>query len=130
MRKLKQISVALENQPGELASLCTRLKRKKVTILGICAPEGFGTMQVKILVDDHLKAKEALDKSGMTCYFQEVLALDLDSRSATLAGIAAKLAERGVNVTSVYFTTPVGSTKARAILSVSDIETAITALRK
>ena len=130
MKKLKQISVALENQPGELTSLCSRLKRRKVDIVGICAPEGFGTMQVKIIVSDPNKAKEALDKSRLTCYFEEVLALDLASQSAPLASIAAKLAERGVNVTSVYFTTPAGSNKARAILSVSDIDTAIAALKK
>jgi len=130
MKKMKQISVALENQPGELTSLCNRLKRRKVEVLGICAPEGFGTMQVKIIVDDPLKGKEALDKSGMTCYFEEVLALDLGGQAASLPAVAAKLAERGVNVTSVYFTTPTGSTRARAILSVSDIETAMGALRK
>ncbi len=130
MRKLKQLSVAIENQPGELASLCNRLKRKKVTILGMCAPEGAGTMQVKILVDNHLKAKETLSKTGMTCYFEEVLALDLDDRSATLAAIATKLAERGVNVISLYFTTATRSSRARAILSVSDIDTALAALKK
>jgi hypothetical protein len=130
MKKLKQLSVAVENQPGELTSLCSRLKRKKVTILGMCAPEGVGTVQVKILVDDHLKAKEALDKSGVSCFFEEVLALDLDSRSASLAAVAAKLAERGVNVTSVYFTTPARANRTRAIFSVSDIETAMAALRK
>ncbi len=130
MKRLKQVSVAVENQPGELTSLCSRLKRKKVTILGMCAPEGTGMMQVKIVVDDHLRAKEALDKSGMTCYFEEVLALDLDSRAGTLAGIAAKLSERGVNITSLYFTTPTRSSKTRIILSVSDIETAIGALKK
>jgi hypothetical protein len=130
MRKLKQVSVGLENQPGELSSLCNRLKRKKVTLHSICAPEDPGTTQVKLIVDDHLKAKETLDKSGMTCYFEEVLALDLDHRSATLAGIAAKLAERGVNITSIYFTTPSRSDRARAILSVSDIETAMEALKR
>ena len=130
MKRLKQVSVALENQPGELTSLCSRLKRKKVTILAMCAPEGIGTMQVKIIVDDHLRAKEALDKSGMTCYFEEVLALDLDSRAGSLSGIAAKLTERGVNITSLYFTTPARSSKTLAVLSVSDIETAMKALRK
>lgn len=130
MRKLKQISVALENQPGELTSLCSRLKRKKVNILGICAPEGFGTMQVKLIVDEPAKAKEALDKSGMTCYLQEVLALDVDSRSGTLASISAQMAERGVNVSSIYFTTPAGASKSRAVLCVSDIETAMAALKK
>jgi hypothetical protein len=129
MKKLKQISVALENQPGELTSLCSRLKRKGVEIQGICAPQGFGTMQVKLIVDDPAKAKETLDRSGMRCYFEEVLALDLDPRSATLAPIAAKLAERGVNVTSVYFTTASHADRSRAILSVSDIETAMSALK-
>ncbi len=130
MRRLKQVSVAVENQPGELTSLCNRLKRKKVEILGMCAPEGTGVMQVKILVDDHMRAKEAFDKSGLTCYFEEVLALDLNSRSASLSSITGKLTERGVNITSLYFTTPAKSDKATAILSVSDLETAISALKK
>jgi len=130
MKRIRQISVALENRPGELTSLCSRLKRKKITIQGLCAPQGFGTMQVKILVDDPGKAKETLDRSGMTCYFEEVLALTLEGRAATLASVSAQLAERGVNVTSIYFTTPPRAQYAQAILTVSDIETAMTALKK
>ena len=86
--------------------------------------------RVKLVVDEPAKAKEALDKSGMTCYLQEVLALNLDSRSGTLASISAQMAERGVNVSSIYFTTPAGASKSQAILCVSDIETALAALKK
>ena len=70
------------------------------------------------------KAKKALDAAALSYTAADVLQVELPNMPGALGKFAAKLADKGVNITLAYQTTVKGSRKASVVLAVSDLEKA------
>jgi hypothetical protein len=122
MAIVRQISVFLENQPGRLGALCDVLAEEGVNIEAIMVPSGTDYGIVHVVVDRPADALRALEQRAYRTYTSRVLDLKIQNHPGTLAAIADRLAELGIDVKYGYSAVTEGG--GRVILAVSDVERA------
>jgi hypothetical protein len=120
------ITVYLDDQPGELARLSQILGDADVNIGGMCAVTSpGGAAEVHVLVDDLAPALEALEGAGVELAGeQEVIVVPLEDRPGALAEVARRLGEAEVNITLAYL-----ATSTRLVLATDNFEGAVATLR-
>ena len=99
---IKQLSVFLENKPGQLAGIMRTLAAAGVNIVTLSlanAPE-FGI--VRMIADDHVKGADALAKAGFAVRETEVVAVTVPDRPGGMAELTAKLDKAGVDIEYSY----------------------------
>jgi hypothetical protein len=100
------LTIALEDRPGELARLGEALGGAGVNIDGGCATTGAGSGQVHILVQDAAAARSALEAAGIQIAAErEALVVDAPNNPGELGRTARKLADAGVNIEVYYVAT-------------------------
>ncbi|MBM3499024.1 MAG: ACT domain-containing protein [Armatimonadetes bacterium] len=97
-----QLTVVLENKPGQLAKLAAALKKAQVNILAISVVDSVDTGVIRMVVDSPAKAKQALTRAKITVTQQLVLIANLPNEPGALQGFAARLSAAGVNINYVY----------------------------
>jgi hypothetical protein len=121
------LTVILEDRPGELAKLGETIGEAGINILGMCALTGEGKGYIHILVDDDkaAAAQESLEREGMgVADRREALVIDIEDRPGTLGDTARTLADANVNIELAY--TTFGNT--RLVVVTDDLESARAAL--
>jgi len=122
----KDLTVVLQDRPGELARLGQATGEAGVNIQGMCAFTGEGRGLIHILVDDAkaAAARRALEEAGMgVADEREVLVVDIEDRPGTLGELARSLAEASVNIELAYTTFGV-----KLVIATDDIDSARAAL--
>lgn len=127
---LTQLSVHMENRPGALAELTEALVDAGVNMLAIAVPDTgeFGT--VRVLPDDAMEARAALQDAGYPHAAVDVLAVELPHRPGALAQVARLLADANVVIRYAYATITGGTETSVCILRVDDIHKAQEILKK
>ena len=123
----KDLTVVLQDRPGELARLGQATGEAGVNIEGMCAFTGEGKGFIHILVDDAktAAATEALEEAGMgVADERDVLVVDIEDRPGTLGELARSLGEAGVNIELIYTTFGV-----KLVIATDDIDSARAVLR-
>jgi hypothetical protein len=121
------LTVILEDRPGELARLGEVTGQAGVNVLGMCALTGEGKGYIHLLVDDELagKTRSALEAAGMgVADAREVLVVDIEDRPGTLGEMARRFADAGVNIELAY--TTFGGVKL--VVATDDLDAARAAL--
>jgi hypothetical protein len=118
----KDLSVVLDDRPGELARLGEATGGAGVNIEGVCClATGGGTATVHMLVEDVAATRGALQNAGLEVSDErDVIVVDVEDRPGTMAQVARKLADAGVNIELAY--TTFGG--VRLVLGVDDFEKA------
>ena len=127
MEKAIQLSVAMENTPGQLGRLCRVLAQANVNIRGISVSDAADVSTVRLLASNPTAAKKALREVGVQFVSQEVLVLDLEDKPGALERVTTRLGEAGVNIHYLYGTGDSGH-KGMMVLRVSDVDRARQAL--
>ena len=120
------LTVILQDRPGELARLGQATGEAGVNIQGMCAFTGEGTGVIHVLVDDAKTAvaRQALEEAGMgVADEREVLVVDIEDRPGTLGELARSLGEAGVNIELAYTTFGV-----QLVIATDDVDSARAAL--
>jgi hypothetical protein len=123
----KDLTVVLQDRPGELARLGEATGRAGVNIQGMCAMTGEGRGVIHLLFDDEDAgaARGALEDAGMgVADEREVLVIDVADRPGTLGGLARALGESNVNIELAY--TTFGGIKL--VIATDDVDSARQAL--
>jgi hypothetical protein len=123
----KDLTVVLQDRPGELAKLGDAMGEAGVNIDGLCAFTGEGRGIIHVLVEDGNvpAARQALDGAGMGIADErEVLVVDIEDRPGSLGELARTLGETGVNIELAY--TTFGGIKL--VIATDDLESARAAL--
>jgi hypothetical protein len=120
------LTLYLDDEPGELARVGDLLGKAGVNIAGLCAlTSGGGQAEVHILVYDATPAFEALDGAGIKIADeQEVIVLDVEDRPGALAEVVHKLGAAKVNLATAYL-----ATNTRLVLGADNLADAKAALR-
>ena len=120
------LTLYLDDEPGELARIGDVLGQAGANIAGLCAvTSGGGQAEVHILVDDATAAFEALEGAGIRIATeQEVLVLDIEDRPGALGEIAHELGAAKVNLTLAYL-----ATNTRLVLGADNLADAKAAIR-
>ena len=119
------LTLYLDDEPGELALLGDVLGRAGVNIAGLCAlTSGGGHAEVHILVHDATSAFEALQSAGIKIVEeQEVMVLDVQDRPGALGELVKRLGAAKVNLESPYL-----ATNTRLVLGAENLADAKAAL--
>jgi hypothetical protein len=116
----KQLSINLENKPGQLARLCAMLARAKVNIVALSVAENADSGQVRVVADKAAAARKALGKAKMTATVRDVVVVRLTNEPGALALAARKLAQAKVNIDYVYGSAERRGTAATCVFAVGD----------
>ena len=100
--KLKQLSLFLENKPGNVRKACRTLADSGINIetMALADTEQFGIL--RILVKQWERAKDEFEKHGVVVKVSEVVALAVENRPGGLADILDVLDEAGLNIEYMY----------------------------
>ena len=112
MAKVKQLTVALENQPGRLAAVAKVLADAKVNIVAVLGSTAGAQGSAQFVVDNIIKAKKALSAAQFACAEGTLEQVELPNKPGALADLTAKLAKKGANIDAVYGTVPKGAKKS------------------
>jgi hypothetical protein len=123
----RDLTVVLQDRPGELARLGEATGQAGLNIQGMCALTGEGRGVIHLLFDDGAAAtaRSALEEAGLgVADDREVLVIDVTDRPGTLGGLARALSEANVNIEFVY--TTFGGIKL--VIATDDLDSARAAL--
>ena len=119
------LTVYLDDHPGELARISGLLGEAGVNIGGFCAvSSGGGKAEVHLLVDDMPAAFSTLAAAGIEIASeQEVAVVTVQDRPGVLGEVSRKLGDGGVNITLAYL-----ATDTRLVFAADDLAAAKAAL--
>lgn len=119
-----QLTLFLENKPGELARATSILAAARVNIEGISVAETTDIGLVQIVVSDLAAARPALMNAGIATTEQKVVILNVANEPGEIAKLASKLAENDININYLYATSAPakGNAECSVILSADDLE--------
>jgi hypothetical protein len=121
------LTVILDDRPGELARLGEIAGTAGINIQGLAAFTGEGRGVIHVLIDDDAvaRAREELQRADMGIADErEVLVVDIVDRPGSLGELARELAEANVNVDLAY--TTFGGVKI--VIATDDLDSARAAL--
>ena len=124
----RQLSVALENQPGRLAAISSRLAGRGIHIEALCVIDNVEQGMVRLMISDPAAARAELESAGLHVIEARVLAIETKDRLGKLAVISGLLAEAGINIEYAYASVDHAGARTRLILKTSRLEEARTLL--
>ncbi len=99
---VKQISVFLENKPGQLREFAMLLDHHQIDMraLSVAEAEDFGIL--RLIVDDTYKTACVLKEAGYVFSITPVLALEIPDHPGSLVDVLRLLEENGINLEYTY----------------------------
>ncbi len=127
--KLHQISVFLENKPGQLKLACQQLADANINIvtLSLADSKQFGIL--RLIAPEWEKAQAVFKLAGFTTHITEVLAVEVPNRPGGLVEILDCIDSAGLNVEYMYAFSFGWEEKAILIFRFDDPDAAIKALQ-
>ncbi len=100
--KIRQLSLFLENRPGQLRLPCKILGDAGIQVLtmSLADTQQFGIL--RLVVKDWEKAKAALEKQGVVVNVTEVLAVDVPDKPGGLAQVLEGFERAGLGIEYIY----------------------------
>ena len=99
---IKQLSVFVENKPGSLMEVTSKLTEAHINIRAVASvdtPE-FGIL--RLVVDKPAEAKGYLTEKGFVVRVTDVIGVELEDKKGNLNQMLAILAQNGINVRYIY----------------------------
>lgn len=127
---VKQISVFVENKPGQLAEFTDVLRQNSIDMraLSIAETKDFGI--IRVIVDDSYKTACILKEAGYVFSITPVLAVEIPDEPGGLSKILDVLKEHEINVEYTYAFITRKKEYAYMIFRVEDNDKAVKALSK
>jgi len=120
----KQLTVAWQNRPGELANVCRVLADVGVNIEALATAEAGEYGAVRVVVDDVEAARKVFHDAGVAHTTIDVLVIEFPNRPGSLSEVAGRLAAERINIEYFYSAVAPGVDRAYGVFKVSDPERA------
>jgi hypothetical protein len=127
--KIHQLSVFLENRPGQVSIPCKALADAGINILTLALADTRQFGILRLIVRDHEKAEKVLREAGCVVRVTEVLAVEVPDRPGGMAEILAVLDQKSVNIEYMYAFSYRTGDKAIVVFRLDKPDTAITLLQ-
>src|SRR6266550_6455135 len=101
---MRDCSIQLTNHPGDLGRVAQALARRGVNIKALAAISVGGTAVARILPDDIVVARSALETANIKFTESEVHVVLLENKAGVLANVTSRLGEAGINLEAIYIT--------------------------
>lgn len=125
---VKQISVFVENKPGQLAEFAALLRKNSIDMraLSIAETQDFGIL--RIIVNDSYKTACVLKDEGYVFSITPVLAVAVPDQAGSLYEILKVLGDSGINLEYTYAFITRKKDLAYMVLRVADNDKAVQVL--
>ncbi len=127
--KINQLSVFIENKPGQLLHPCQALADAGINIvtLSLADTEQFGIL--RLIVADWQEAKRVLEQAGCVVNVTELLAVEVEDKPGGLATVLKAIEKTDVNVEYMYAFTEKLNERSVLVLRFDDPDRAVQKLR-
>jgi len=127
--KIHQLSVFLENKPGQLREACEVLTKARINLvtLSLADTAQFGIL--RLIIQDWQKAKTVLEKAGCVVKVTEVLAIEVADRPGGLAQILEIVDRAGLNIEYMYAFAEKRGDRALLVFRFTDPDAALQVLQ-
>ena len=99
-------TIVVPHTKGSLATLAEELGREKINIEGLCAVEQNGSVIFHLLTTDKAATTVAITKVGYKVTREmEVIVERVENHPGMLGKVTRRLADAGINLTTVYLAT-------------------------
>jgi len=102
--EMRDCSIQLTNHPGDLGRVAQALGRRGVNIKALAAITVGGTAMARILPDDIVVARSALEAANIRFTESEVHLVTLENKAGVLASLTNRLGDEGINLEALYVT--------------------------
>jgi hypothetical protein len=127
---LRQLSVFLENRPGQLRAPCEALGAAGIDILTMSLADTAQFGILRLIVKDWERAKSVLEAAGTVVNVAEVVPIEVDDRPGGLAAALAAIEQAGLGVEYMYaFAGGPHAGKAAIVFRFEDMARAVVAVR-
>jgi hypothetical protein len=99
---MRDFVIHLSHRPGELASVANALSLQGVNIKSLAAMTLGNEALLRLIPDDVEAARTALRADNVRFEEKELVSVLLENRAGELTGVAAKLADAGLNLEAAY----------------------------
>ena len=126
---IKQLSLFVENQPGSLSKVCQVLKENRINIstLSLADTREYGIL--RLLIQEHDRARVVLEKAGYVVKVTDVLALTVPDHPGGLADTLAILDKHALSAEYMYAFTYGRSNKAIIVFRFENPDKAVEQLK-
>lgn len=101
---MRDCSIQLTNHPGDLARVAQALGRRGVNIKALAAISVAGVAMARILPDDIVAARSALEAASIRFTESEVHLVLLENKAGVVADVTNRLGDAGINLEAIYVT--------------------------
>ncbi len=102
MSRIKQLSIFVENKPGQITDVTTLLSKNGLSIKSINLVDSSDFGLLRVIVDDVQKAKEVLDDNGISLKITDVFAVSIDDHVGSFNEVVLALSTNNINVEYTY----------------------------
>lgn len=117
----RQLTVAMENQPGRLAAICRKLAEHNINIKDLSVLDNIEQGVIRLVTSNPSMTRELLVKEGHYVVEADVLIVDLRDAPGQLAKLSDALARGGVNIDYAYGSEDPAEEKMRLIVKASPL---------
>ena len=125
----RQVSVAIENQPGRLAAMSRAMAAHGINIKDLSVVDNIEQGMIRMVTSDPAACKALLLKEGFYVVEAEVLVIILKDTPGKLAVLCEALGEARINIDYAYGSEDPSEEHVRIVMKVSNIEKATEVLR-
>lgn len=100
-----QLALFLDNKPGALARVCEALAEAKINIHAMTTSDTVDHTVLRMIVSEPRKALELFEERGTLVVESEVLLVFGDNKPGSMATIARRLGDAGINIEYAYCAT-------------------------
>jgi hypothetical protein len=117
----RQLSIAIENQPGRLAAVSRTLAEQSINIRDLTVVDNVEQGMIRLITSDAEKCKAVLGKLGLYIVEADVLEVILTDTPGQLAVFSQALADAQINIDYAYGSEDKSQEHIRLILKVSNL---------
>lgn len=130
MANVRQISVFMDNKPGQLSGVMEIIKESGINVraLSLADTKDFGIL--RIIVHDTEKAVDALKGAGYAVTVNEIVAITIPDSPGQLSRVLEILGKDNVNLEYLYAFTGASDRAVSFVLRVNDNDAAAASLTK
>lgn len=125
MKKVKQLSVFVQNIPGRLAQITTDLAKAKINLRAISMADTTDFGILRLIVDNPEGGEKKLKDMEYTVSVTEVLAVGFDDTPGALANVLRVLAANGIGIEYMHAFVCNAESQACVIMKPTDMDKAI-----
>ena len=125
---IKQLSIFLENRPGQLKP-CYILGKAGINILSLSLADTQSFGILRLVVDDLEKAVEVFKDAGQIVKITDVVAVEVPHEPCGLGNILQLLTDNGINIEYMYGSQYSNSNTAVVVFRFSDTDLAVRILK-